>query len=291
MSISATSLPVDKRRCHPCRREDPRDQHGSLAARRCAEPTCEAIFTPGYRAVGRPAQTFCSIRCRNRSANVARRSPTGRTVVRACEVCGSEFRGGRSDKPQRTCGRICGAELRRREYGWAGSRPPRPRVVKPPQACLWCGRSCPKGRRYCSPPCVRAVHPYAKRVSSVAYGDCVDCGASFVRRAHAAGDAFCSERCMRRVRRRNDRHVRRTIARRGDRITIWTLGERDLWRCHICLDPVAQARGNDDGSPSIDHLHPVSLGGTHTWGNVALAHRGCNSLRWRQEAANASTSV
>lgn len=31
--------------------------------------------------------------------------------------------------------------------------------------------------------------------------------------------------------------------------------------------------------PSIDHLMPMSKGGTHTWDNVKLAHHGCNTLK------------
>ena len=31
--------------------------------------------------------------------------------------------------------------------------------------------------------------------------------------------------------------------------------------------------------PSIDHVIPVSKGGTHTWDNVKLAHRHCNTMK------------
>jgi 5-methylcytosine-specific restriction endonuclease McrA len=30
---------------------------------------------------------------------------------------------------------------------------------------------------------------------------------------------------------------------------------------------------------SMDHLVPLSKGGDHSWANVALAHRSCNSKR------------
>lgn len=35
--------------------------------------------------------------------------------------------------------------------------------------------------------------------------------------------------------------------------------------------------------PSIDHIRPVSKGGTHTWDNVQLVHRGCNSIKCDNE--------
>lgn len=31
--------------------------------------------------------------------------------------------------------------------------------------------------------------------------------------------------------------------------------------------------------PSIDHVIPISKGGTHTWDNVRLAHHHCNSIK------------
>ena len=31
--------------------------------------------------------------------------------------------------------------------------------------------------------------------------------------------------------------------------------------------------------PSVDHVIPLALGGKHSWDNVHLAHRICNSLK------------
>ncbi|MFC9724785.1 HNH endonuclease [Bacillus cereus] len=36
---------------------------------------------------------------------------------------------------------------------------------------------------------------------------------------------------------------------------------------------------NHDYYPSIEHIIPVSKGGTHTWDNVKLDHRKCNYLK------------
>lgn len=50
--------------------------------------------------------------------------------------------------------------------------------------------------------------------------------------------------------------------------------------CHYCSKPTAQygidAYARPD-YPTIDHVYPVSLGGGHTWANVVLACRQCNS--------------
>ena len=31
--------------------------------------------------------------------------------------------------------------------------------------------------------------------------------------------------------------------------------------------------------PSIDHIIPLAKGGTHTWDNIQLAHRHCNTIK------------
>lgn len=49
--------------------------------------------------------------------------------------------------------------------------------------------------------------------------------------------------------------------------------ERDNWVCGICGKPV------DRADASLDHIVPLSLGGTHEPGNLRLAHLLCNSRR------------
>lgn len=64
-------------------------------------------------------------------------------------------------------------------------------------------------------------------------------------------------------------------------ITWRSVGKRDGWTCHLCGDPVIDSAGtahNPEGA-TVDHLTPIALGGSHTWSNVALAHRSCNVLR------------
>ena len=38
-----------------------------------------------------------------------------------------------------------------------------------------------------------------------------------------------------------------------------------------------------DAYPSIDHVVPLVKGGTHTWDNVRLAHKKCNTLKAGRE--------
>jgi 5-methylcytosine-specific restriction endonuclease McrA len=70
---------------------------------------------------------------------------------------------------------------------------------------------------------------------------------------------------------------RRRAAKKGAFIgPMWTLlelAQRDSWRCHICGLQVTRSDWSED------HLIPLSKGGPHTFTNVALAHRVCNSKR------------
>lgn len=53
--------------------------------------------------------------------------------------------------------------------------------------------------------------------------------------------------------------------------------ERDEWTCGLCQQPVSAATlWPHPHSPSLDHVLPLSKGGTHTWDNVQLAHLRCN---------------
>jgi 5-methylcytosine-specific restriction endonuclease McrA len=55
---------------------------------------------------------------------------------------------------------------------------------------------------------------------------------------------------------------------------------RDGWCCAICDLPVdREAHWNDDLAPSLDHIKPRSLGGTHDSENLRTAHRICNSIK------------
>lgn len=56
--------------------------------------------------------------------------------------------------------------------------------------------------------------------------------------------------------------------------------ERDKWRCGICGKRVnRQLRFPNDLSASIDHVLPLSKGGSHTRANVQSAHLGCNKAK------------
>lgn len=53
-------------------------------------------------------------------------------------------------------------------------------------------------------------------------------------------------------------------------ITLVEVFRQSRGMCNLC------GRWVPPGKASIDHTHPLSKGGTHTWGNVQLVHLVCN---------------
>lgn len=113
---------------------------------------------------------------------------------------------------------------------------------------------------------------------------CVVCGNEFT---SAHGSMICSDRCRKKYRNRNgDRRINSGIVDDSD-ITLESLFKRDGGICHICGKPCDYEDYTVDGDvfiagnwyPSIDHVVPVSKGGRHSWDNVKLAHRLCNSVK------------
>lgn len=99
-------------------------------------------------------------------------------------------------------------------------------------------------------------------------------------------EQYCCAKCAKRwaMRIKNDRRLRRLKSRPMDSdITLEKLFARDHGICYLCGEPCDWADVTDgnagDRYPSIDHVKPVSKGGSHTWNNIKLAHRVCNTAK------------
>jgi 5-methylcytosine-specific restriction endonuclease McrA len=199
---------------------------------------CVACGNPVTGQRSRQKVVYCGTVCSNRSGP----SLKGRT----CEACGVTYKA--TYPEQRTCGRECGARIQAH----------RPRTVYPS--------------------------------SHVCFAQCSECGTWFAARRRRL---CCSQRCVTNRNLRSlmekyandpayrDRVNTRAHARRarllglGDlRITLTYLVQRDAGRCGICRRLVRAKSGAMRAS--IDHIIPLSKGGTHTLDNVQLAHYHCN---------------
>lgn len=115
---------------------------------------------------------------------------------------------------------------------------------------------------------------------------CVNCGKLFI------GDTkYCSSRCSNRKCEGKKEKQRLQRAKQNGKIdkdiTLDKLIHRDNNICGICgKECNSDDYKKDNGTfivgslyPSIDHIIPLSKGGTHTWDNVQLAHMICNSIK------------
>lgn len=68
-----------------------------------------------------------------------------------------------------------------------------------------------------------------------------------------------------------------------DAVTLRAVMKRDHGICMICGLPVDETdikNGHPSKMyPTIDHIIPISAGGSHTWKNVQLAHNSCNARK------------
>lgn len=86
---------------------------------------------------------------------------------------------------------------------------------------------------------------------------------------------------------REQRRVNRAVRRARERnapvvelVVPLKVYERDGWKCHLCKKAINKRRKHPDPlSASVDHLNPLSLGGDHSYANVAAAHLVCNLRR------------
>ena len=101
---------------------------------------------------------------------------------------------------------------------------------------------------------------------------------------------YCSDKCAGKAeskRREISRRARMQSQMIDKDITLESLFKRDRGICHICgiecnyedYTMVGTTHIAGNWYPSIDHVKPLSKGGAHSWKNVKLAHRICNSLK------------
>lgn len=109
---------------------------------------------------------------------------------------------------------------------------------------------------------------------------CAECGETFIA---YGGTSYCSDECRRRNSNRKRELKKRRVYANGKvdtNISLKKLAKRDNYKCQLCGGIVDMSKDtNDNWYGSIDHIVPISKGGTHTWGNVHLAHRYCNTVK------------
>ena len=241
-------------------------------------------------------QWYCSERC---SMAAYRKHPPSTAKTLICKQCGQEFKPKVNDRTT-FCSRECAFGCKRDR---AGARREIEAALKaqPNRTCVICGKAYTgKSGCHCSGECrkesarrkqkARDVKNHKTRVVK-----CRECGAAFITKYGDKRKSFCSPRCNNRhnkkanpEQKRDSNHRRRARmnGRRVSRVNRQEIFNRDNWICQICHKPVNRELKNPHPkSASLDHIIPLSLGGSHEPINCQLAHMICNSYKRDQAHA------
>lgn len=91
---------------------------------------------------------------------------------------------------------------------------------------------------------------------------------------------YCSRRCSDQFARRARNRRMKLVAAKYERFADWIVFERDRWICQICLRPIdRELPSGNRMAPTIDHIIPISRGGSHIPGNCQSAHLLCNASK------------
>jgi hypothetical protein len=253
-----TALFDDQRTCsNKCRK--PKQ---ILPDRQCA--LCGKTFTPYLKKL-----RFCSPECSSTSNR--------RIQDRTCQHCSKSFRP-KHGKYTTFCSRDCSFAFK------AGHKKPRFCTVYFP-ICSHCGGIFTARKytdRFCSAECRPKPIYIPKPIRTIA---CVSCGCAMKTLPGRGSTRLYCDPCAE-IAKRDTRNAAKRLrkARRKDafveRVIRQRIYERDRWKCGICkrkVDPSLEVP--HPLSKTIDHIIPLSKGGTHEPRNVQLAHFICNSKR------------
>jgi hypothetical protein len=225
-----------------------------IAERACGG--CGETYAPAGGSGG--LSRYCSPRCRN---------PVGVS----CLGCGTRFF---PRQKKKYCSRACSQRKMKRYQ----------------LKCAWCCaefKSWVANAACCSRKCQNR-----KREADAPQREaqCRVCAATFTYQ-HLGGTParYCSQRCLETRRRKaRSQYINAAKRLRADRITAngienidpTVVFERDNWMCRLCgISVKRNCHHHDPLAPTVDHIHPVSMGGPHTMANVQCAHRVCNERK------------
>lgn len=228
----------------------------------------------GKEFISQSGEKYCSPEC----ASNAQRDK----MLYVCKQCGKTFH--RRKKIEDKC------EFCSRECAGKYKTDHRPMVQKEfffgfETKCIQCGKMFFSNNgqvKFCSDECKQQWKDEHAKPIPIYYHECQQCGKKFVTARNA--QKFCSIECQRKAYDKKHEIRRRTRKRVNGNadytISLAKLYKRDHGICAICGKLVnMDTDTNSDDYGSIDHIIPLSKGGTHTWGNVQLTHRICNSVK------------
>lgn len=192
---------------------------------------------------------------------------------RICVYCGKEFTPSHGNK--KFCGDDCKRESKKRHYD--------------PLICPYCGIEftpiypnqiccCMKhGDMFYKANKGNQLKREKRAIEKANKGPffCRECAKEFVPIPHTHSPAYCCKKHKRRF-----EHRKRRLLEYGLKPSLYTreqIFERDQFTCHLCNQPLnMNARFPNLDYPTIDHVIPLSKGGSDALDNIKAAHFGCN---------------
>lgn len=206
-----------------------------------------------------------------------------------CMNCGKVYISKRSrGEGDKFCTRECSDEYRVKQRDKKALE----RVESKKRLCDICGKEYIQhsGKFYCSDECRkehyrRLSQKRADSKSTIMTSVCKECGKEFNYKAYKRTTeiVYCSDKCLKKACGRNAKHNRRIVIKQAKKepISMNYLMKKYRSRCQMCDCKVHRSNGKD-WSPNIatiDHIIPVSRGGTHTYDNVQLLCAMCNTRK------------
>lgn len=215
-----------------------------------------------------PDPTYCSRKCKS----YHNRQYTPR---KTCSVCGGPKQPGHGQVCSLRCGKT-------RMHIQREKQKAKRKGLRYERVCSVCGAgfsSATKRSRFCS-----ACRPFSTKLALSKFGEreCGICLARFTPGLNTTAN-FCSLRCARESRRQ--RNIESSAKRRAlirgafvEKVDPVHVFVRDGWICRACGVKTSRSGGTTDPKyPNLDHVIPLSKGGTHSLDNCQLLCRKCNS--------------
>lgn len=203
-------------------------------------------------------QTYCSKECQFQGYKVIR--PTS-----VCVYCGKTFVLKRTNAPGKACSHQCQVEHLKLERLKRLEQKTIEKEQKAKETEL------ERQRIKTEKELNKYLQPYYKKT-------CKCCGNVFAASYKSA--SYCSNECRKKSKNKlHDRRLNKCEVRDYS-INIHKLYNKYSGICQMCGKKLTfDCDGNDDLHPSVDHIIPIAKGGNHTWDNVQLLCRKCNTYK------------